>query len=93
MRILINTNYKSAGGKVCVDDLSIKFKNAGFEVTRNDWDNYQNYDLILFLAPDSEVRKAKKANPKAIVGITVPTITKKREPEMRAADFLLACSI
>lgn len=93
MKVLINTNYDSAGARVCVDDLTIKFQKADFEVVRNDWDNYQNYDLILFMAPDSQVRKAKKANPKAIVGITVPTITKEREPEMHSADFLLAGSI
>ena len=58
MKVLINTNYDSAGTKVCVDDLIPKFKKAGFDVTRNDWDNYQNYDLILFMSPDSEVIKA-----------------------------------
>lgn len=93
MKILINTNYNSAGTKVCVDDLMVKFKNAGFEITRNDWDNYQKYDLILFMAPDSQVEKAKKANPSAIIGIMIPTITKERIKEIKAADFLLVGSI
>ena len=93
MRIVINTNYESAGTKVCVDDLSIKFRNAGFEVIRNDWKNYQNYDLILFMSPDSEVIKAKKMNSKALVGIMDPKITIKRRPEVEKADFLMVTSL
>jgi len=93
MKVIINTNYDSAGTKVCVEDLGVKFKNAGFEVKRNDWDNYQNYDLILFMSPDSEVTKAKKINPKALVGIMDPKITIKRTPEVKSADFLLVTSL
>ena len=93
MKVLINTNYESAGTKVCVDDLSIKFRNTGFEVMRNDWDNYQNYDLILFMSPDSEVIKAKKINSKALVGIMDPKITKERKPEVEKADFLMVTSL
>lgn len=93
MKIAINTNYKSAGTKVCVDDLSVKFKNAGFEVKRNDWINYPNYDLILFMSPDSEVIKAKKINPRALIGIMDPKITIKRRPEVERADFLMVTSL
>jgi len=93
MKVLINTNYDSAGTKVCVDDLIPKFKKAGFDVTRNDWDNYQNYDLILFMSPDSEVIKAKKKNPRALVGIMDPKITVERRPEVEKADFLMVSSL
>jgi glycosyltransferase involved in cell wall biosynthesis len=93
MKVLINTNYKSAGSKVCVDDLSVKLKNVGFEVRRNDWDNYQSYDLILFMSPDSEVIKARKMNPKALVGLMDPKITSKRKAEVESASFLLVSSL
>jgi len=61
MKIVINTNYKSAGTKVCVDDLTPRLIAAGHSVARNDWKNYGNYDVALFMAPDSEVKKAKAA--------------------------------
>ncbi len=93
MKILINTNYNSAGSRVCVEDLSVRFQNAGYEVTRNDWDNYQNYDLVLFMSPDSQVRKAKEINPNITVGLMDPKITPQREPEVRSADFLLVSSL
>jgi len=92
-KVLINTNYRSAGSKVCVDDLSIKFRNAGFEIKRNDWNNYQEYDLVLFMSPDSEAVRAKKINPDIRVGIMDPKINMRRKEEVKTADFLIVSSI
>ena len=92
MKVLINTNYEAAGTKVCVDDLSAKFKRNGDVVERNNWNNYSGYDLILFMSPDPEVRTAKSQS-RAKVGLMDPKLTKEREPEVRAADFLLVSSI
>ena len=58
-----------------------------------DWDNYQNYDLILFMSPDSEVVKAKRINPKAKVGIMDPKLDLKKQSEIEEANFLLVSSI
>lgn len=94
MRVLINTKYDSAGSKICGDDLSIKFKNASFEVVRNSRDNYQNYDLILFMSSSHpEVAKVKQVNPKAVVGIMDPKIGERGRPGIKIADFLLVSSI
>lgn len=94
MKVLINTNSNTASTRVVVTDLSKKFAQAGHEVTRNDWENYQNYELILFLPQDSEVKKAKKENPKAIVGIMSPKIiTKRQRQEAQLADFIAVDSI
>lgn len=94
MKVLINTNSKASSTKVCVTDLSKKFSLASHEVTRNDWENYQNYDLILFLPQDSEVKRAKQANPNALVGIlSAKIVTKRHRKEARLADFLLVDSI
>lgn len=94
MKVVINTNSKAASTKVCVTDLSKRFARAGHEVTHNEWKNYQNYELILFLSQDSEVKKAKKKNPKAIVGIMSPKIVRKRQrQESQLADFLAVDSI
>lgn len=94
MKIVINTNYKSAGTRVCVDDLTPKLIQAGHEVVRNDWNNYRHYELVLFMAPDSEVRKAKRENPTALVGIMDPKVpNRKRIEETKKADFLVVSSI
>lgn len=93
MKVLMNTNYQSAGVKICMDDMAPKFIKLGHQVIRNDWHNYQNYDLILFMAPDSQIIEAKKINPRAITGMMLPTLTKSRIKEIQSADFLLVSSI
>lgn len=95
MKVVFNTNYNAAGTKICVEDMIPKFEKAGHEVVRNDWDHYEKYDLILFMAPDSDVARAKRANPRAIVGIMDPKKIAGRQPETenRGADFLLVGSV
>lgn len=93
MKVAINTNYKAAGTKVCVDDLMPKLIKAGHKVVRNDWDNYEKYNLILFMNPDSDVSRAKKINPKAIVGIMDPKLKRSKIKNIKLADFLLVSSI
>ena len=94
MKVLFNTNYKSAGTKVCVEDLSQKFARAGHSISFNDWGGYMDHNLALFMAPDSKIREAKKANPKILCGLMDPKMsTKKNELEARAADFLIVSSI
>lgn len=94
MKIVINTNYNSAGTRVCVDDMTPRLKVAGHEVTRNDWEDYQKYDLALFMAPDSAVDKAKEQNPNITVGIMDPKLALSRtRAEAERADFLLVSSI
>ena len=94
MRVVFNTNYKAAGTRVCVDDLSRRMKEAGHQTAFNDWDHYQNYDLALFMAPDSKVREAKEKNPGIICGLMDPKAQRPWQfAEARAADFLLVSSI
>jgi len=94
MRFVINTNYEAAGTKVCVDDLIPRLTAAGHTVTRNDWEGYQNYDVALFMAPDSKVDEAKKINPKIIAGVMDPKLTLKRQrEEAKRADFVLVSSL
>jgi len=94
VKIVINTNYKSAGTKVCVDDLIPRLKKAGHQVTRNDWHNYHNYDLVLFMSPDAEPLKAKHQNPRIKCGIMVPMIDYPHlQVNVRTTDFLLVGSI
>jgi hypothetical protein len=94
MRFVINTNYESAGTKVCVDDLIPKLIAAGHSVVRNDWVNYNLYDVALFMAPDSDVEMAKKTNSHIVAGIMDPKLVLQRQKEeARRADFVLVSSL
>jgi len=97
MRIVFNTNYKSAATFMGIDQLIPMLKKEGHEVARNDWKNYQNYDVVFFASPDSKVREAKKENPNILTGIidpkTGPLWRQSLMKEVRAADFLLVSSI
>jgi len=88
MNVLINTNYSAA----CTDmlfELGEKFQRAGHNVVRNDWNHYEKYDLIFFVAKDPDIQTAKKKNPEALVGLMCPWIN----GDARAADFLILDSI
>ncbi len=94
MKFVINTNYEAAGTKVCVDDLIPRLEAAGHSVTRNDWQGYKNYDVALFMAPDSEVEKAKQMNPNIITGVMDPKLkTKFLRTQAQLADFVLVSSL
>jgi glycosyltransferase involved in cell wall biosynthesis len=93
MKIVINTNYSAAATPALITSLSQRLQAAGHSVTRNDWTNYQSYNLVLFMSPDSEVRRAKQQNPRIKTGIMDPKIAHSRLAEMRAADFLTVTSL
>src|SRR3990167_847249 len=106
MKIVFNTNYNSAATFIGMEQMMPMLQKAGHEVTRNDWNNYGDYDLAFFMSPDSEVLKAKKQNPRILSAIidpkTVSFFERLRHKslwhqdvmrELRAADFLLVSSI
>jgi hypothetical protein len=94
MKAVFNTRYKNAGTMVCVDDLSGRLKQAGHSVGFNDWNHYTDYDVAFFMAPDSDVRTAKRMNPRLLAGIMDPKLyTKRQRREAREADFLCVGSI
>ncbi len=92
--IVINTNYNSAGTKVCIDELLPRLTAAGHHVVRNDWQHYERYQLALFASPDAQVQRAKQRNPKLAAGIVVPmTDYTHLQANARAADFLIVGSL
>ncbi len=106
MKILFNTNYVSAATFIGMDQMIPMWEKEGHEVKRNDWENYQKYDVVFFMSPDSRVIDAKKKNPKILTCIIDPKtvsfidrIKHKslwKQPimkEIQMADFLLVSSI
>jgi hypothetical protein len=61
MKIVINTNYVSAG-TVVLNGIERRLIDAGFTVVKNDWKNYLEYDVAIFMAPDSKIKEAKSIN-------------------------------
>ncbi len=94
MKVVVNTNYTGHSAFICKKQIASKLMKNGWEVVYNDWENYQEYDLVLFVAPDSQVEKAKKVNKKIITGIIDPKVAKKRQiKECKLADFLAVTSL
>ena len=94
MRVVVNTSYQGHSAQICTKQIAPKLAEAGNKVVYNDWGNYQNYDLALFVSPDSEVEKAQKTNPNIITGIIDPkTGERRRIKEAELADFLAVTSL
>ena len=94
MKFVINTTYYISAGTRVMEAMVRRLPGAGHTVARNDWNNYANYDIAIFMAPDSKVREAKKLDPKIICGIfdPKPELAWQVE-ESKAADFLVVSSI
>jgi glycosyltransferase involved in cell wall biosynthesis len=93
LKFLINTRHlTTASSKVCVHDLSSLLKEHGFEVKINDWSNYQDYDVVIFLCYDPEIKKARSINPDILVGLADPKLNKNIQDAIDA-DFLTVSSL
>ncbi len=93
MKFIINTNYESAGTTV-LRGVEKRLKASGYIVKNNQWNNYEEYDVVIFMAPDSKIREVKKTNQKIVCGLFDPKATHSWQiQEARAADFLIVSSI
>lgn len=92
MRIVVNTESQSAGVKPWVEDLVPRLRDLGFDVTRNDWQGYDGYDVAMFLAQDQEVRRANAQNPDGTTVVVDPKLDGNLA-ETLEADLLVVSSI
>ena len=92
MEIVINTNSSVASAKTLINQIGPMFEQKNHFVVYNDWKHYNDYDLILFVAPDSDVVNAKRFNPEALVGIIDPKIIREKMDDVKQADFLVPTS-
>lgn len=91
-RFVLNTNYQdAAASEVCIKGLGSLLEKRGFPVTHNDWQNYKDYDVAIFMSYDSEIEKARSINPNLLIGLGDPKT--KNISESQKADFLLVSSI
>lgn len=93
MKIVINTNYISAG-TVILNGIERRFIEAGFTVVKNDWKNYLDYDVAIFMAPDSKIKEAKSINKNLFCILFDPKVSLDWQiKEIKIADLLIVSSI
>jgi len=88
MKILFTTNKKTAASTIFnLENLKSLNKISGVEFNyyRSD---YANHDVILMMGYDFDIERARKENPKALIGVIDPRPTFKKQP--LGADFILA---
>lgn len=94
MKFVVNTKYNAAGTVVLEGVVKRLQDSLEHTVSRNDFDHYENYDVAIFMAPDSQLQKAKKQNNRLLCGIFDPKVTLSwQKKEVRMADFLIVSSI
>lgn len=91
-RFVLNTRTPdSAAALVCIQSLGRLLKESGHSVTFGDWDNYSQYDVVIFMAHDVEIDKVRSQNPDIKIGLADPKPSDTKSPQQ--ADFLLVSSI
>ena len=73
MKFCLNSkNMDSATAFVCIKGLSVQLAHLGHQVDVNIWDDYANYDVVIFTAEDSDIDAVRRRNPSAVIGIADP---------------------
>ena len=94
MRFVLNTRSDTAGAAASIFALANRLRAAGVEATVGDWDNYDRYDVAVFMGYDHELEKARAQNPAIRVGLADPKQSRQEWIDAaRAADFLLVSSV
>ena len=94
LRFVLNSNYTGAGAWICIEKLSRTLQEMGYIAAKNDFNNYKNYDVAIFMSPDAEVDIARTQNPKILVGIADPKLSSpKLIEDAIKADFLMVSSL
>lgn len=91
MDIVINSEYEAASTKIFVTDLSPKLAEH-HNITQDDWNNYDEYDLALFMN-SKHILEAKKQNSNLGVGLMDAKVEDSNVKEVQMADFLVVGSV
>lgn len=94
LRFVLNSNYTGAAAWICIEKLSRTLQEMGYVAAKNDFNNYKNYDVAIFMSPDAEVDIARTQNPEILVGIADPKLGRPELIENAVkADFLMVSSL
>jgi len=91
-KFVLNTNHlESAASLVCIKGLFNQLTKSGYEAVINDWENYDKYDYVIFMAYDPQIDFAREQNPNIKIGLADPKPSSIRDA--KNADFLMVSSI
>lgn len=92
MKFVLNSrNPDSAAALVCIKGLAQQLQALGHMAVINDWNNYDAYDVAIFMAADADCHAVRGANPRIKIGVADPkpdTVKQAKE-----ADFCIVSSI
>lgn len=92
MNFVLNAvNLNSAAALVCIQGLARQLLAQGHQATINDWSNYDQYDVAIFMAADVDCAAVRAVNPKIIIGVADPKPNTERQA--READFCIVSSM
>lgn len=82
------------GTQVCIYDLHTRLNDAGYQATLNDWSNYDQYDIAVFMGFDHDMVTARKQNPHLRIALADPKLSKPEWIQAaQQADFLMVSSV
>jgi len=93
LKIVLNSNYTGAGAWICIEKLSETLQEMGYTAVKNEFNNYKNYDVTIFMPNDAEIDTARTQNPEILVGIADPKLGHEQIKKAKKADFLMAGSV
>lgn len=92
VKFVLNSKFsESAAGMVCIKGLYNRLIENGFDAMLNDWDNYDRYDVVIFMAYDPQIDRARMQNPDIKIGLADPKPGSKSD--VKKADFIMVSSL
>ncbi|BBO88331.1 hypothetical protein [Desulfosarcina ovata] len=89
-------NLETGSTRIHIYNLQHWFSELGFDAVLNDWDHYENYDVLILgkNVPAREMERARKLNPMLLCGCVNPSdYTPEKREKSDSADFFIVGSI
>lgn len=97
MRILLNDTGKSTVGSTRVHsrNMGLFLKEAGADITWNDWNHYDQYDVVVFgkSVPIDLIREARSKSKTLLMGDTNPSDLPPKLEKAEVVDFFVVGSL
>ncbi len=94
MRIVLNTRSDNNTTRLGIYGLRDRLIAMGIEAVANDWDNYDKYDVALYMGYDYDIENARRQNPNIRITLMDPKPSRKEWIQAaRDADFLMVSSV
>lgn len=94
MRIVLNTHVDNSGSQIWIHSLFKRLVEAGMDATLNDWQNYNRYDVAVFMGYDHDMTEARRQNPDIRIGLADPKQSELQSIRAaKEADFVMVSSI